>query len=117
MYGFEHTFLARFVMFYPTVDTRPPAESIRTVLISLLEMNSVANLRCGKLAIRQNIAVAKVPNQRFSIACLILHIVSVLLVWKHQEKQYAISVTRQSRLFSFFCKDCRPHGSENWQLD
>lgn len=80
MCGVEHTFLASFVVFYPTVGTRPPADGIRTVLISLLKMNSVANLRCGKLAIRQNIAVAKVHNRGFSIAYLILHVVSVLLV-------------------------------------
>jgi len=43
-------------------------------------MNSIANLHCGKLAIGQNIAEAKVHHQGFSIACFILYVVSVLLV-------------------------------------
>lgn len=75
-----NTSLASGVIFYPMIGAGPAAEYIRTILISLMEMNSIANLHWGKLAIGQNIAEGKVHHQGFSLAHFILHVVSVLLV-------------------------------------
>lgn len=113
-----NTSLASGVIFYPMIGAGPAAEYIRTILISLMEMNSIANLHWGKLAIGQEYCRRKgAPSGilycSFHFTCSFCFI-GIITLWKTICNYYRKA---QSSLFQVFLSRLQTAQIKTQQLD